>query len=188
MDPGLNILQTWALRQNNTRPIVNMPKLSNTVLFQIKQKILPAKYIKIKELFQLNTQSHIESTKLRIQTSEDGLPILVQVPTKKKPVSFSEYQAGWRVYKVVYLEKYPSELQAMLVSENDISSFASQGLDCIRYDEAFKKGREMNRYPWDTLRPDLEKNLHQVFKTVFFGGIQNNLVRVMETDTFLEMI
>ncbi len=97
MDPGLNILQTGALRQNNTKPIVYMPKLSNTVPFQIKQKIWSATYIEIKQLLQLNTQSHIESTRLTIQTSEDGLTILVQVPTKKKPVSFSEYQAGWRV-------------------------------------------------------------------------------------------
>ncbi len=117
MDPDLNILQTGALRQNNTRPIVYMPKLSNTVPFQIKQKIWSAKFIEIKELLQLNTQSHIESTRLTIQTSEDGLPILVQVPTKKKPVSFKEYQAGWRVYKAVYLEKYPTEVQALLMYE-----------------------------------------------------------------------
>ncbi len=126
-----------------------MLELSFKFIFQCEQPYL--KYIEIKELLQLNTQSHIESTRLTIQTSEDGLPILVQVPTKEMPVSFSEYQAGWRVYKVVYLEKYPSGVQAMVVYENNISSFANQGLDWISYDEAFRKGQEMDRYPWDTV-------------------------------------
>ncbi len=87
--------------------------------------------------------------------------MLIQVPARKKLLSYSKYQAGWRLYKVVYLIKFQHEVQSMLADENDISVFASQSLDWASYDEAFRRGRETNRHPWDAIRPDLDRKLYE---------------------------
>ncbi len=157
-DKNVQMSRSIAFVQENTCPIVYMPRLAQTVPFTLKQTIWADKFIDMKDLIQLNSHAAVESSRLTIQTSDDGTSVLVQVPVKRKPIAFNEYQAGWRLYKAVYLTKYPEEVQAMLVYENDISTFASQGLDWNRYDEDFRRGREANRYPWDTMRPELERN------------------------------
>lgn len=78
---------------------------------------------------------------------------------KKKPLTFSEYQSGRRLYKAVYLEKFLTAVQPMFTYANDIFTFANIGLDWLSYDEAFRRGRENFKYPWDTTRPDLERKL-----------------------------
>ncbi len=135
----------------SVRPIAYMHRLSDSGPFSLQQKIWAGKYIDLKDLFQLNSQASTESSKLSIQISEDGMPMLIQVPARKKSLSYSEYQAGWRLYKAVYLVKFQHEVQSMLAYENDISVFASQSLDWASYDEAFRRGRETNRHPWDAI-------------------------------------
>ncbi len=160
-DKNVQMSRNSAFVQENTRLIIYMPRLAQSVPFTLKQKNWANKVVHMKDLIRLNSHAAVvESSRLTIQTSDDGTPVLVQVPVKRKPIAFNEYQAGWRLYKAVYLTKYPEEIQAMLVYENDISTFASQGLYWNRYDEDFRRGREADRYPWDTMRPELERNLH----------------------------
>ncbi len=108
----------------------------------------------------MNKPARDESCKLTVQNGFDGVRSLVYMPTKKKTLSHSEYSYGWRMYKSVYLESHPNEVHGMLAFENDICNFARQGLDWIRYDEAFSKGKEMHSYPWKAMYPDLDRILY----------------------------
>ncbi len=87
----------------------------------------------MRELVQVNRPVALEAARMSVQT----VPSLVHLPVKKKPLTFSDYQLGWRLYKAVYLEKFRQDVQAMLTYENDIFSFANNGLDWLTYDETF---------------------------------------------------
>ncbi len=71
-----------------------------------------------------------------------------------KPLSHPEYSYGWRMYKAVYLQAHPAEVNAMLRFENDVCN-----LDWLRYDEEFRRGKESHVYPWNTMHPDLDRML-----------------------------
>ncbi len=114
----------------------------------------------MKDLLPANKPKSNEMGRLVVQTSDEGIATLVQLPSKRKPLTYTEYQAAWRSYKAVYLEKYPNEVQSLLVFENDVFMFANQGLDWETYDEQFRHAREANNYPWDAMRPDLEGKLN----------------------------
>ncbi len=144
----------------SVRPIVYMPRLLDSVPFSLQQKIWTGKYIDMKDLLQLNSQASTEASKLSIKIPEDGMPMLIQVPARKKSLSYNKYYAGWRLYKAVYLVKFQHEVQPMLAYQNDISVFASQSLDWASYDKVFRRGRETNRYPWDAIQPDLDRKLY----------------------------
>ncbi len=118
----------------SVRRIAYMPKLSDLVPFSLQQKIWAGKYIDVKDLLQLNSQASTEASKLSFEISEDGMPMLIQVPAKKKLLFYSKYQEGWRLYKTVYLVKFQHEVQSMLGYENNISVFANQSLDWASYD------------------------------------------------------
>ncbi len=77
----------------SVRPIVYMPRLLDSVPFSLQQKIWTGKYIDMKDLLQLNSQASTEASKLSIKIPEDGMPMLIQVPARKKSLSYSEYQA-----------------------------------------------------------------------------------------------
>ncbi len=103
-----------------------------------------------------------DTSRLAVQKDLDGVSTLVYLPARKRPLTHSEYSFGWRIYKAVYLESHPDEVDAMLQYENDVCNLAGQGLDWARYDEEFRKGKEIHNYPLNVMRPDLDRLLYSV--------------------------
>ncbi len=101
--------------------------------------------VDMQERVELNKPSFDESGRLAVQKGYNGAPILVYFPNKKKPLS--EYSYGWRMYKAVYLQAHPGEVNAMPTFENYVCNIAIQGLYWLRYDEEFRRGKESNGYP-----------------------------------------
>ncbi len=92
------------------------------VPFTLKQKIKNGKNVYMWDLIEMNKPA--ELCKLTVQNGFDGVPSLVYMPSKKKTLSHSEYSYGWLMYKSVYLESHPNEVNGMLAFENNICNFA----------------------------------------------------------------
>ncbi len=165
--------QSDVFMSNNSgyaRPMVVLSNLSDGVPNALKRKICMGKYVDMRELVELNKPSFDESSRLAVQMGYSGASILVYLPNKKKPLSHPEYSNGWRMYKAVYLQAHPEEVNAMLTFENDVCNLAIQGLDWLRYDEEFKRSKESHGYPWNTICPDLDRMLYSSLGYITFSN------------------
>ncbi len=48
----------------------------------------------MRELVQVNRPVALEAARLNVQTDSEGVPSLVHLPVKRKPLTFSDYQLG----------------------------------------------------------------------------------------------
>ncbi len=126
--------------------------LTDWVPLSIKQKIITGRYIDMGDLVDLNRPPRDEICRLAIQKGMDGAPSLVHLPSRRKVFTHIASTAmGGRMYKAVYLEAHPSDVNTytMLTFENEVCNLARQGLDWLQYDEEFRRGKEIMGYPWN---------------------------------------
>lgn len=136
---------------SESRSLVYAPKLGDTLPLSIKLKIWGHKFVDFRDL--LNVEKPHTQTLLLQDNS-----IVLQTP-KRKPLSIQEWNMAWRLYFSTYVSRYPDETQSLLSYANDLNNMEAAGLNWSYYDDQFRRGRESVQYPWDTVRPNLDRKV-----------------------------
>ena len=119
------------------------PRLGDTLPLSLKLKIWSHKYVDFRDLISLEMP--------QTQTLMFNQNSIVLQAFKRKPLSFKDWECAWRLYFATYVSRYGNDTQAMIAY--------SSSLNWAFYDEQFRRGRESKRYPWDTVRPDLDRKV-----------------------------
>ncbi len=130
-----------------SRPSVSLtPKLGEAISDDIKNKIWSGRYVNLRDLYDMDKPEVPQPSTLAIKQEPGQNPTLVYMAAKRRPLSIQAWTSAWHVFISVYIQKFPDEIQALLVYEQDVNSLANQGLDWVFYDEQFRRGKESRMY------------------------------------------
>ncbi len=140
-----------ASRQLESRSLVYAPKLGDTLPQTIRNKIQDHKYVDFRDILNFDKP---QNQTLVVQDNT-----LVLQNQRRRPLSFMEWNSAWRLFFSIYVAAHSDETQTLLSYVNDIHAMEAAGLNWTLYDELFRRGRENVQYPWDTIRPDLDRKI-----------------------------
>ena len=129
----------------------------------VKKKIFQNEFIDFSIL--LNKSNNMSEYTIKINPRSPSNPlILTPMQHSRRITSLDQWLKAFLVFKVIHLEKFPTDAIPLTTYEANIKQLAAEGANWFFYDEQFRLLRQSTSLPWDYFHEELWLRSHMNFR------------------------